>query len=424
MILPFRGKGRQGYISIIHVMMSEDKTLNGEMSKTMELHGYMDGMSMDKLSGELSQLIKLIEFDEGIPFQLMFGKEPGEGNYFFIGDGIEKLTGVSSSAFSEKILLAMVKEVNPLSEKLPADIPGIRQSLIHGSISDYRLEMRLAIPDGTEKWVRETSIAMRDEYSGKVWGVQGIFHDITERKSVTAYLNEAMEKAGESDRLKTTFLQNISHEVRTPLNAIIGFSTMLCEPEKEYCRSREFVSMINNSTDHFLEVMDNIMEISRIEAGSVKVVLNEVNPAELVKKIHNIFRTRAEENGLQLEYIISGNIPALMTDGHKLYRIINNLVANAVKFTPSGKVGFGFRVCERAVEFFVSDTGIGIPDCHKPNVFNKFYQAESGSTRQYSGIGLGLSISRAYVEMLGGSISFESEEGAGSTFIFSIPVKS
>ncbi|HLN56162.1 MAG TPA: HAMP domain-containing sensor histidine kinase [Bacteroidales bacterium] len=403
------------------VQISDDVTMNRERLNTMGSQASVNGLSLEKFSGDLNQFCKLIEYDEGIPFQLVFGKEPGEGCYQSIGKGIEKITGVSSSAFTEKALMGMMTEIIPLSENMPVNFSEIRKAVLDGRLTNYKLEMRIVIPDGSERWIRETSIALRDEYSGKVWGIMGIYHDITERKLVIAYLNEAREKASESERLKTTFLQNISHEVRTPLNAIVGFSTLLCEPEEEYCRRQECVSMLSHSTDHFLELMDNIMEISRIEAGSAQTVVSDVNPAELVSKIYGIFKMRAEEQGIKMGFSIPDDIPVIRTDGFKLLQVMTNLVGNAVKFTPSGKIEFGCRDYGKSVGFYVSDTGIGIPEDHKQKVFNKFYQADSGTTRRFPGVGLGLSIARAYVEMLGGSISFDSEEGAGTTFNFTIP---
>ncbi len=372
-------------------------------------------------SGTMDQFYKLIEYDDGVPFQLVFGKEPGDGYYLFVGDGIEKLTGIKSSHFTERSFRNMVEEIIPVSECTPPEPAELRRKILSGEISDYRIEMKVSASDGTKKWLRETSIPVKDEETGNVTGIMGILHDISDRKLVLEYLDEAREKACENDRLKTTFLQNITHEVRTPLNAIVGFSTLLCEPGEGYNPKKEFVSMINNSADHFLEIMDNIMEISRIEAGSTAVVLSEVNADDIIRRIMNLFRSRAEDKGI----LLSCNSPAeeiiLTTDSNKLSQILNNLMENALKFTLSGKIEFGFHNNIDSVRFFVSDTGIGISESHKPYIFNKFYQAESGSTRRFPGVGLGLAIAKAYVEMLGGKISFASEMGSGSTFMFTLP---
>jgi signal transduction histidine kinase len=180
--------------------------------------------------------------------------------------------------------------------------------------------------------------------------------------------------------------------------------------------------MINNSTDHFLEIMDSIMEISRIEAGSAVVSLSKVNPAVILARVHRAFKQRFAERGIELVCRQPENDKlTLISDSYKLLQILNNLVGNALKFTLAGKVEFGLINGLNYIEFYVADTGIGISDKNKGLIFSKFYQADSGATRRFQGIGLGLPIAKAYIEMLGGNISFVSEEGSGSTFRFTLP---
>jgi signal transduction histidine kinase len=170
--------------------------------------------------------------------------------------------------------------------------------------------------------------------------------------------------------------------------------------------------------------MDNILEISRIDAGSVTTIQSEVRPGNVMKRIMRNYAAKAEEKQLRLECIIpcDNSDLTLYSDGYKLTQVMNNLVGNAIKFTFSGIVEFGYNCRQDDVEFFVSDTGIGIQDEHKSRIFDKFYQVESGATRRFQGTGLGLSISKAYVDMLGGKISFSSKVGEGSTFRFFVPL--
>lgn len=401
-------------------VISSEKSLVGE---SVDLNGpekaVMDFQKDPAKNTE--QFYKLIEYDGGIPFHLMFGKDPGEDYYVQGGNGIENLTGIKASELTGKSFRNLVEEIVSLSDNTPSDYYEIRRRMLSGDIPAYRIEIRLTTVAGKKKWVREASMAVKDE-AGAITGMIGILHDISDVKRVMSYLKEAGDYEYENERLKTAFLQNISHEVRTPLNAIVGFSTLLCEPEEGYHRKKEFARMLNNSTDHFLEVMDNIMEIARIEAGSSAVKLNDVDLSVVVNRVLRTFSQRAEERGLSLIC----NIPetdnlTIMTDSYKLLQAINNLVENALKFTLSGKVEFGFINNDSSVEFFVTDTGIGIADEHKDLIFNKFYQADSGSTRRFPGIGLGLSIAKAYVEMLGGSIECVSKTGEGSTFRFNLP---
>ena len=372
------------------------------------------------------QLYKLIEYDEGVPFRLIFGHHPGEGCYHYIGDGIRKLLGIDTGSISEKMFREMIGEIIPLSENIPIDPDRLRMKLANGEISNYKIEMLVTSRTGDKKWLREASIPLKDEKSGKIIGILGILHDVTERRRVQAYLAEESQKADECDRLKSVFLQNISHEVRTPLNAIIGFSALLREPEQGYGIKKEFIEMINNSTHHFLEIMDNIMEISRIEAGAASVIMTEVDPANVLKSIHGNFRQRADEKKLALICSVPENNDEtrFITDGYKLRQVINNLVGNALKFTISGKVEFGYELKKGNIIFYVTDTGIGIGDEHRSKIFNKFFQAESGTTRRFQGTGLGLSISKAYIDMLGGSLDFSSEPDEGSTFKVTLPYES
>lgn len=369
------------------------------------------------------QFLRLIECDEGVPFQFFFGRAEGEGYYGFMGEGLKKLLGMDCKVISEKTYRDMIEEIITISDNTPGNLETLRHEIVSHGLTHYRVEMKVHTIIGEKKWIRETSIPLKDK-SGNVIGIMGILHDVTEKRRVMAYLAEASEKADESDRLKNAFLQNISHEVRTPLNAIVGFSALLCEPQEGYQHNMEFVNLINNSTDHFLEIMDNILEISRIDAGSVSLIQSEVKPVNTMNRIIRNFRQKAEEKQLELKCKIPDELDeiTIFTDGYKLVQIMNNLVGNAIKFTFSGNIEFGYNRIENGIEFFVTDTGIGIQDKHKPRIFDKFYQAESGATRRFQGIGLGLAISKAYVEMLGGKIDFSSKHGEGSSFRFSVPL--
>ena len=175
-----------------------------------------------------------------------------------------------------------------------------------------------------------------------------------------------------------------------------------------------------------LEVIDNILEISKIEAGKARVKKEKANLNWILLKVYAQFRIDATEKGIQLGYVpgLPDRDSDINTDRFRLTQVITNLVDNAVKFTDSGRVDFGYEVKETKIEFFVSDTGIGIPPEYQEGVFRMFYQAENGFKRNYGGIGLGLAISKAYVEMLGGEIWLTSKPGEGSVFRFTIPYES
>lgn len=368
-------------------------------------------------------LFEIIENADGVPYQLVFGSSPGDGHYIHIGEGVRTLFGIDPHSFTEAAFQNMIEEVNPILDNIPASITESRTKFINGELEKYNVEILVRTPSGERKWIRDSSLPLKDEGTGNVIGSYGILFDVSERKLAAKYLKQAAERSDECDKLKTAFLNNISHEVRTPLNAIVGFSALLCEPEQKYGQKQEFIDIISSSTDHFLEVMDNILEISRIETGTVATICREVNPAHMIKRIYNRFIKQATEKAISLNYKIPDKISdiQIVTDGYKLMQIFNNLLDNALKFTSSGEVNFGYRIKEKCLEFYVHDTGIGIHENQKEFIFKKFYQADSGITRRFQGVGLGLSISKAYVEILGGSIDFRSEAGFGSEFYFTLP---
>jgi len=246
-------------------------------------------------------------------------------------------------------------------------------------------------------------------------------------KERTAELEIAKEKAEESDRLKTAFINNMSHEIRTPLNGITGFISLLQDYDVSDEEKKEYFDIIKISSDRLIATVTDIMDISRIEAGEVKVTKSEVSVNEILEEQYKFFYHEAQSKGLKLIYkpTISDNESRIVTDKHKLEGILINLIKNAIKFTEQGKIEFG---CHRkkekgteVLEFYVEDTGIGIPQNRIHAVFNRFEQADIEDPRVYEGSGLGLAIAKSYVEMLGGEIGVKSKESEGSTFTFTIP---
>jgi signal transduction histidine kinase len=365
----------------------------------------------------------VIENAGGVPFQLIFGPQPGEGYYLNVGPGIRQLLGIPSGEFTEKVFIDMIEEIVPLHDDMSSELSKSREKLVRGEIDRYKAEVLIRMPGGEKKWIQDTSLPLVEEETGKVIGAFGILFDIDERKQTLLNLENAREKAKESDRLKSAFLHNLSHEIRTPLNAIVGFSTLLSETENGSDEQQEYRDIITGSTDHLLEIINDIVEISNIEAANVTIRKEEVSLNTLIRNIYDRFSRTAAEKNISLSYVMSpdGDKVSLFTDEHKLSQILSNLIGNAMKFTKEGGVEYGYVVREGRVEFFVSDTGIGIPAEHHDKVFDRFYQAESGSTRNFPGTGLGLTISKAYVELMGGKIWFVSEPRKGSIFYFSLP---
>jgi signal transduction histidine kinase len=355
---------------------------------------------------------------------LIFGQGPGEGYYVNAGAGIRQLLGILPEEFTEKDFHEMIDKIVPLSDDIPSEMSETRKKFISGELKSYKAEVLIRMADGEKKWIQDTSLPLIDEDTGKVIGAFGILFDINERKQALAHLENDKEKAEESDRLKSAFLHNISHEIRTPLNAIVGYSTLFCDAENSPDKRQEFMDIIFRSTDHLLEIIDDIVEISNIEANTVKIRKEVINLNTTLRKIYERFRVKASEKSISLCFkeVPDDSEVKIFTDGYKLSQILSHLIGNAMKFTKEGEIEFGYRVRENKIEFYVSDTGIGILQEHHARIFNRFYQAESSITRRFEGSGLGLSISKAYVELLGGEIWFTSQSGKGSVFYFTLPL--
>lgn len=364
-----------------------------------------------------------IENADGVPFLLIFGPKIGDGYYLNVGAGIKQLLGLSPEELTERRYNELVEEIIPLSEDIHPKLSVMREKFISGELKNYKAEVLIRTPGGEKKWIRDSSLPLIDEETGKVIGAFGILFDINEGKKTLCHLEEAMEKAEESDRLKSAFLHNISHEIRTPLNAIVGFSALLNESESEPESRKEFIDIITRSTDHLLEIINNIVEISNIEATSIRVNKAKINLNSTLRRIFDQFSVKAMERNISLCFAapLNDSEVNIMVDGFKLVQVLTNLLNNAMKFTKEGEVKFGYIAKEQMIEFYVSDTGIGISAEHHEMIFSSFYQTDSSYTRRFEGAGLGLSISKAYVELLGGMIWFTSKPDEGSVFYFTVP---
>lgn len=249
--------------------------------------------------------------------------------------------------------------------------------------------------------------------------------DITDKKNYETELIRAKEKAEENDKLKTAFLANMSHEIRTPMNGILGFANLLKEPNLTGEDQQSYINLIEKSGARMLNIINDLVTISKVESGTVDLFLSMININEQLEFLCNFFLSEANQKNLELE--VDTPLPYLqanfITDREKLFSILSNLIKNALKFTKRGKVKFGYRLKGNLIEFYVADTGIGIPEEKQLLVFDRFVQADTSLSRGYEGAGLGLSISKAYVEMLGGKIWVESVENIGSKFSFTLPAK-
>jgi len=236
-------------------------------------------------------------------------------------------------------------------------------------------------------------------------------------------LIKAKEHAEESDRLKSAFLANMSHEIRTPMNGILGFAELLKEPNLSGDEQQEYIKIIEKSGARMLNIINDIVDISKIEAGLMNVAIKDTNINEITEFIYTFLKPQAEEKGMQLIFrnYLTTKEGSINTDGEKVISIFTNLVKNAIKYTDEGAIEFGYIKKDDCIECYVKDTGIGIPKERQAAIFERFIQADIADKQARQGAGLGLSIAKAYVEMLGGKIWVESEPGKGSTFYFTLP---
>lgn len=292
-------------------------------------------------------------------------------------------------------------------------------------ISDY--ELCIVRKNGENRFIK---VSRKEIIWDGVNHYQVINQDITDQKKLTSDLIAAKEKAEESDRLKTAFLHNISHEIRTPMNAIVGFSDFLNDPDLLPEHRKQYIDIIVMSSNHLLSIITDIISIATIEAGQEKIYETETNLNSTLEQIQKQFLLRAEKQNIVLNmyHTLPDTDFKILTDETKLVHVITNLIGNALKFTHKGHVNFGCNVVETmqtsSLQFFVEDTGIGIPSEMQGEIFKRFRQVENATTRNFGGSGLGLAITKAYVELLGGKIWVESEEGKGSKFYFTLPYNS
>jgi PAS domain S-box-containing protein len=312
--------------------------------------------------------------------------------------------------------------VSRLFEDLIYEEEFLKEISKRGNINDY--EIRLKTKSGKLIYT-SVSAHLRFNKEGINIGIEGLLRPIDERKEFEFQLQKAKEKAEGTDRLKTAFLHNISHEIRTPLNAILGFSALLSDPAITKEEQASYLSSIQDGNDQLLSIISTLLDISSAEAKVLKMNVTSFNVNTTLRSLYKQFLLKTSENSntLELNLALNDEQALISSDSTRLIQIISNLLVNAFKFTSNGKIEFGYKVKESELEFYVFDTGIGIPSEEHSRIFDSFYQVESALNRKFEGAGLGLAICKAYAELLGGRIWITSVPGSGSKFYFTIPFK-
>ncbi len=342
-----------------------------------------------------------------------------EGKYIYVNKQAVHLLGYSK----EEFLTLTIVEIAP-KNRVEEYFQIFQQLIITGN--SYS-EIELVRKDGSVVDMDLNAVLLPNGW------VYGSCRDISGRKELEKELIKSKEKAEESDRLKSAFLANMSHEIRTPMNGILGFTGLLKEPHLTGEEQIEYIGIIEKSGNRMLNIINDIISISRIESGQIEISLSETNVYEQMKEVFDFFKPETDLKDIHLFF---NNLPQdqtaeVMTDKEKLFAVLTNLVKNAIKFTREGSIEIGYEKKGDWLEFFVKDTGPGVPKEQRELIFDRFRQGSESLSRDYEGAGLGLSISRAYIEMLGGRIWVESGTNqhshndlagdTGSTFYFTIP---
>lgn len=343
-----------------------------------------------------------------------------ESNTIELSENGRRLLGFEQSRFAlqpEKLKSFIhpddLKEfVSRINKSLKEDIP-------------FDFEFRIIRPDQSQ-WYAHTVGSLLKNIKGNLKTFEGQFSDITLRKQSEMELIQAKEKAEESDRLKSAFLANMSHEIRTPMNAIIGFTQLLSDPNIAADRKEEFIKIITHNGQTLIRLIDDIIDIARIEAGQLTINMAECHLdillPELQKQFLEILQTLGKKN-LDIILDMPSEKIVCKTDSFRLRQVLSNLIDNAIKFTNDGYVEIGLRKTdENKLLFYVRDTGIGIPEDKLSLIFSRFRQLEEADTRTFGGTGLGLTISQNLVRMLNGEIQVDSKPDEGSTFYFTLPL--
>ncbi len=347
------------------------------------------------------------------------------GKISFANPAAEKILGLPAKKAKQRYYNDPLWHITDISGKpFPKEKLPFMQVMSTG-LPVYGIKHAIEWPDGRRILLSVNAAPIKD-HKGNISAMVAAIEDITLRYKAEKELLKAKRKAEESDRQKSAFIANLSHEIRTPMNAILGFAHLLKDPEINYENRLNYVNTILNSGNHLLSIINDIIEVSKIESNQIMPEYSPVNIRLLLNEVHNIIKgiLPADKNlEIKIKAPQDKRLYIIETDEVKLRQVLINLLTNAVKYTDKGYIEFGFRPVKNYIRFFVKDTGIGINKKYHTLIFGRFRQVGSDYSASRGGSGLGLAISKAYVKMLGGNISLESEPGKGSLFIFTIPFK-
>ena len=338
-----------------------------------------------------------------------------KGKIEYVNPMFSEVTGYSSSE-----VIGQKSNILKPGEQKDSFYKNTWETIISGEI--WRGQFHNKKKNGELFWESASVSAILNK-AGEIINFIKIGEDITQQKINETKLQKALEKALESDRLKSAFLANMSHEIRTPMNGILGFTELLQDTDVSIENQKYFIEIIKKSCDRLLNTVNDIIEISQIESGEMKKSVNEINFLNHLKTLVTFFTPEIKKKGLKIsiDNEIIGFDTVIRSDKNKLSSIFSNLIKNSIKYTNEGFIKVGFKLNEGQLIFYCKDSGIGIPKNRQKAIFNRFEQADIEDKQAHQGSGLGLAIVKSYVEMLDGKIWVESEEGKGSIFYVALP---
>ena len=338
----------------------------------------------------------------------------------YVNEAISKISGYSADE-----LIGQTPRILQGPMTCRETLNRLKNALSQGKA--FQGELQNYSKDGNIYWLDISIVPVKDE-NGHITHFAGIERDITQRKIFEMQLQVTKDAAETANKAKGDFLANMSHELRTPMNGIIGLSELLMEMDIA-SEQNELAEAINSSSRNLLILLNDILDLSKIEAGELTFEHIPFDPRRAVRQTVDLLKPIASKKRIVLENTINPIVPEkLMGDPSRVQQIMNNLISNAIKFTEVGYVrvditSTGLQTGDPELHIRVEDTGIGIPDHKQKEVFQKFTQADVSTARKYGGTGLGLSITQELVEMMGGTIGFDSEEGKGTTFYVRLPIE-
>jgi len=394
----------KGVISAIRDITTRKKT-EQSLAESEEKHRFLfenmtQGVVYHKSNGEIFYANSSAARILGLTFDQLYGKTSVDPRWKTIHEDGSDFKGETHPA------MITLKTGKPVYSK--------KMGVFNPQTNDYN-------------WININSIPKFKDNQTKPYQAVAIFEDITEREQTKKELRKAKEKAEESDHLKSAFLANMSHEIRTPMNGIMGFSQLLQEKKLSKGEQNKFLDIIHSRTNHLLNIINDLVDVSKIEANQLKLNFQQFCLNDVLKELYGVYNNELKVKEkthvqLSLNKSLDSQNSYIYFDPSRFRQIMDNLLNNAIKFTHEGSIEFGYEVTsEGQLLFYVKDTGIGISSDHQGNIFERFRQAYDTTSRAYEGTGLGLTISKNLVELMGGQMWIDSTEGEGSVFYFTLP---